>query len=301
MKAFEGAWPALSTPFTRDDQVNVPVLRGLVDYLIGKGIGGFYVCGSTGEGVFMTAAERKTVTETVIEQTNGRVPVIVHTGSMVLPDAVALARHAQEAGADGIASIIPAQYNDVQSIVDYFGRLGQAAPDTPLLSYIFGGPADAASLMRKLMAIPTMVGSKYTGPNMYELRQIVDLGRDYKGGAAPWTVFSGMDEECYFASLFGASGNIGSTLNYIPGVYREIHKARAEGDAAKGTRLQLQANELTRILFAFGFMGAMKHVIEMLGFDYGQPRLPNRPFVQEQAAALEAQLRVADFERLAAL
>jgi N-acetylneuraminate lyase len=268
--------------------------------LLGKGIGGFYVCGSTGEGVYMTAAERKTVVETVLNQVAGRVPVIVHVGSMVLPDALALARHAQDAGADGIASIIPPQYNDVPSIVDYFTLLGKAAPQLPLLSYIFGGPADATALMRKLMAIPTIVGSKYTGPNMYELRQIVDLRRDYSGSTS-WTVFSGMDEQCYFASLFGASGNIGSTLNYIPGVYREIHTARATGDAACGTQLQLEANELTRILFAYGFMGAMKHVIGMLGFDYGQPRLPGRPFAQEQAAALEAELQAADFERLAAL
>lgn len=300
MGTFEGAWPALATPFRRDDQVNVASLRGLVEYLTGKGIGGLYVCGSTGEGVYMTADERKTVAETVIDQVNGRVPVIVHVGSMVLPDAVALARHAQAIGADGIASIIPPQYHDAQSIVDYFAALSQAAPDTPLLSYIFGGPMDATALMRKLMCIPTVTGSKYTGPNMYELRQIIELGCEHRG-ATPWTVFSGMDEECYFASLFGASGNIGSTLNYIPGVYREIHKARAAGDAARGTELQLQANELTRILFAFGFMGAMKHVIGMLGFDYGQPRLPGRPFPKEQAAALEAQLKAADFGRLAAL
>lgn len=301
MKSFEGAWPALATPFTRDNQVNVSVLRGFVDYLLGKGLGGFYVCGSTGEGVYMTTPERKLVAETVIGQVAGRVPVIVHVGSMALPDALALARHAQDAGADGIASIIPPQYVDVQSIVDYFTLLGEAAPQTPLLSYIFGGPADATALMRKVMSIPTVVGSKYTGPNMYELRQIVDLGREYKGGAASWTVFSGMDEECYFASLFGASGNIGSTLNYIPGVYREIHKARAEGNAARGTELQLQANELTRILFSYGFMGAMKHAICMLGYDYGQPRLPARPFAQDQAAAFEADLKAADFEQLAAL
>ncbi|MCC6168975.1 MAG: dihydrodipicolinate synthase family protein [Caldilineaceae bacterium] len=300
MTKFEGAWPALATPFTSGGEVNLTSLRGLVEYLIGKGIGGFYVCGSTGEGVYMTAGERKTVTEAVIGQAAGRVPVIVHVGSMVLLDALALARHAQDAGAAGVASIIPPQYNDVQSIVDYFTLLGQAAPQTPLLSYIFGGPADATALMRQLMGIPTIAGSKYTGPNMYELRQIVELGRDYRG-ATPWTVFSGMDEECYFASLFGASGNIGSTLNYIPGVYREIHRARAAGNAARGVELQLAANELTRILFTYGFMGAMKHVIGMLGFDYGQPRLPGRPFAKERAAGLEAELRAADFERLAAL
>jgi N-acetylneuraminate lyase len=300
MKVFEGAWPALLTPFTAQDTVNVPVLRAVVDYLLGKGIGGLYVCGSTGEGVYMSADERKQVAETVIEQVNGRVPVIVHVGAMALPDAVALARHAQAAGADGIASIIPPNYKTVASIVAYFTALGAAAPETPLLSYLFGGPADVVSLMRALMPIPTLAGSKYTGPDMHEFRQIVDLGRAYTGPFR-WTIFSGMDEECFFASLFGASGNIGSTLNYIPGVYREIHAARAQGDVARGTQLQLQANELTRILFEFGFMGAMKEVMCLLGYDCGQPRLPNAPFDPAQRNAFYSQLKAADFNHLAAL
>lgn len=300
MSMFQGAWPALLTPFTADDQVNVPVLRALTDYLIGKGIGGFYVCGSTGEGVYMSVDERKLVAETVIDQVAGRVPVIVHVGTMVTRDAVALSAHAQDAGADAIASIIPPQFANVDSIFDYYKALGAAASNTPLLTYIFGGPMDAVALMRKLMPIPNVAGSKYTGPNMHEFRMILDLEKEYSG-PYEWTVFSGMDEECYFASLFGAHGNIGSTLNYIPGVYREIHAARAAGDAAKGTDLQLRANELTRILFGYGFMGAMKDVMSLLGFDCGQPRLPSRPFDAAQRTELRKQLDAAGFAELAAM
>ena len=74
MTTFSGAWPALVTPFTNNNQVHVPVLRRLVDYLIDKQIGGFYVCGSTGEGIYMSVAERKLVLETVIEQNNTVAP-----------------------------------------------------------------------------------------------------------------------------------------------------------------------------------------------------------------------------------
>ena len=301
MSKFQGAWPALTTPFTADDRVNVPVLRGLVDYLIGKQIGGFYVCGSTGEGIYMSVEERKQTAAAAIEQTNGRVPVIVHVGTMVTRDAVELARHAQDAGADGIASIIPPQFGSVDSIVDYYRALSEAAPDLPLLSYIFGGPADAVALMRAIMGIPTVAGSKYTGPNMHEFRRIVELSHEAKGRFG-WTVFAGMDEECYFASMFGANGNIGSTLNYIPGVYREIHAAAARGDQARGCDLQLRANAITQILFEFGFMGAMKkEVMARLGYDCGQPRLPLRPFDSARKAAFHAALDAAGFDELAAL
>jgi N-acetylneuraminate lyase len=220
---------------------------------------------------------------------------------MVTRDAVELAAHAQQAGADAIASIIPPQFASVPSIVDYYTALGKAAPNIPLLSYIFGGPADAVALMRALMPIPTVAGSKYTGPNMHEFRQILELEKDYQG-PYEWTVFSGMDEECFFASLFGAHGCIGSTLNYIPGTYREIQGARAAGDLARGTELQLCANAITQILFQYGFMGAMKkEVMARLGFDCGQPRLPSRPFDPARRDAFHKALDAAGFDELAAM
>ncbi|NJN84756.1 MAG: hypothetical protein HC802_22355, partial [Caldilineaceae bacterium] len=271
MAQFSGAWPALVTPFTEAGEVNAPVLRRLLDYLIDRGIGGFYVNGSTGEGIYMTVAQRKLALETAVDKVAGRVPVIAHVGAVATPDATELAAHAQQAGADGVASILPPLYAHPDSLFDYYASLSKAAPDIPLFTYIFGGGLDAVALMQKLMAIDTVAGSKYTGPNMYEFRQIVELRND-----DGWTIFSGMDEQCLFAAMFGASGNIGTTLNYIPSVYREIHAAVGRGDMAEGVRLQLRANEITRILFNYGFPGALKEVMGMLGFDCGQPRLPNR-------------------------
>lgn len=286
---FNGAWPALVTPFTAEDQVNIVVLRELVEYLIDKGIGGFYVCGGTGEGLFMSPGERKVVTETVVDQVDGRVPVIAHIGSMIVGDAVQLAAHAQQVGAAGISSVIPPAFQQSESLYAYFARVGAAAPEVPLLTYIFGGPTDAVALMRELMAIPTVAGAKYTGPNMYEFREIVGLRKDN------WNIFSGMDEQCIYAAMQGACGNIGSTLNYIPGIYREIHTSYKQGDIAKGHELQVRANQVTGVLFSFGFFGALKEVMRMLGFDCGTPRLPQLPLVEEKREALRSELEAIDF------
>ena len=289
MFSFSGAWPALVTPFTAEDKVNVVVLRELVEYLLDKRVGGFYVCGGTGEGLFMLPEERKLVTETVVDQVNGRVPVIAHIGSMVVSDAVELAEHAQEVGAAGISSVIPPMFQDGESLYTYFARVGAGAPDLPLLTYIFGGPMDAVALMRRLMEIPTVAGTKYTGPNMYEFREIVELRGDN------WSVFSGMDEQCIYAAMQGACGNIGSTLNYMPGIYREVHNSYKKGDIAQGQELQVRANQVTRVLFSFGFFGALKEVMRMLGFDCGKPRLPHLPFAKEKRNDLRAQLEAIDF------
>ena len=293
MSQFQGAWPALVTPFTANDRVNIPMVRRLVDYLIDRGSGGLYVCGSTGEGIYMTVGERKQVLETVVEQANRRVPVIAHVGAVAISDATTLAGHAQAVGADGIASIIPPLYNSVPSTVAYFTALGAAAPALPLLTYIFGGPADAAALMRALMGIPTLAGSKYTGPNMFEFRRIVELGK------GEWTVFSGMDEQCAFAAMFGASGNIGSTLNYMVGLYAAIHTSVQQGNLGRAVELQLAANQITGGMIDVGFMGALKAVMTRLGYDCGACRLPNRTLTADQQTALFAQLDTLNFDALA--
>lgn len=295
MRKFSGAWPALVTPFNAKNEVNRAVLRRVVDYLINKNVGGLYVCGSTGEGIYMSVAERKLVLETVIEQVNRRIPVIAHVGCVAAGDAAELAHHAQQARADGVASIIPPLYRSPASIHDYYAGLAKAAPDLPLFPYIFGGPIDAVGLMRSLTDIPTLGGSKYTGPDMFEFRRIIDLGE------GQWTLFSGMDEQCVFAAMFGSSGCIGSSLNYHPGAYREIYNSVQTGDFARARDLQLQVNKTTATMMEFGFMSALKAVMQRFDFDCGQPRLPNLALTEDARARLFAQLDTVGFMEMAAL
>ncbi|MCC7450029.1 MAG: dihydrodipicolinate synthase family protein [Anaerolineae bacterium] len=295
MRTFSGIWPALVTPFTADDQVNVPVLKNLVDYLLGKHVDGFYVGGTTGEGVLMSVEERQLVVETVLAQVNHRVPVIVHVGAMAVRDAVTLAKHAQATGADGISSILPPLYDGTRSLRAYYAAIGAAAPDLPLLGYLLNPTIDAAALMRELSSIPNFAGSKYTGPNMYELRQIIDLG----GGR--WTVFSGMDEQCIYGRMMGVNGAIGSTLNFMPGVYRQIYKCLEAGDYAAAQDWQVRANKVTEVLITVGYPGTLKEALRMIGFDCGSPRLPKFPLSEDQCRKLQEGLKATDFAQLTAL
>lgn len=296
MNKFHGAWPALLSPHNDDGTIDVSALRKLVDYLLVQEVDGFYLCGSTGEGVYMPVSERKRVTDTVMEQVDGRVPVITHIGAVATADALDLARHARSAGVDAISSIIPPFYRTGPAAFAYFAAIGDAVPDVPLLPYIIGLPMDATALMRDLLRIPSVAGTKYTGPNMYELRELIAMGDESR--VHGWTVFSGMDEQCVFGAMFGAHGNIGSTLNFIPGPYKHIHACVQSGDLAAAQEWQLRANEITRIAISFGFFGAMFEIMRMLECDCGEPLLPNFPLSSEQRAELRNQLQAADFAEL---
>lgn len=295
MRTFQGAWPALVTPFNPDDTINTNVLQDMVEYHLTKGVGGFYLCGSTGEGMFLSVAERKLVTEVVLSQVNGRVPTIVHVGAVVARDAADLAYHAAERGAAGISSVLPPLFDNVPSLYAYFEMLARAAPGLALLPYLYGGPTNAVTLMRQLMPIPTIAGAKYTGPNMYEFSQIVALKPD------AWAVFSGMDEQCLFAAMSGASGNIGSTVNLMPGVYREIHKSYQAGDLARGLELQRRANAVTTTLIESDLMAALKMALEMLGFPCGGLRLPRLMPDGNARSSLYARLEACGLLELAGL
>ena len=177
----------------------------------------------------------------------------------------------------------------------FFEQIAAAAPDLPFLPYLYGFSRDAVALMRDLAHIPNLAGTKYTGSNMYEMSQIVRFRSE------GWTVFSGMDEQAALGLMYGAAGLIGSTLNFMPGVYREIYAGVRNGDPARALELQLRGNRIIELLIGHGFVGAFRETLRLLGFDCGRPRLPNLPLPEAKHAALHAGLQELGFAELAAL
>jgi N-acetylneuraminate lyase len=293
---FHGAWPALITPSTPDGGVDETNLCELVEYLISKEVDGLYLCGSTGEGVQLSVLERKLVVERVIAQVRSRLPVIVHVGGAATRDSVLLARHAREVGADGVSSILPTVTSGMEETYLHYECIAGAVPDLPFFPYLFGGRVNALSLMQQLLQrIPNVAGAKYTGPDMFELWRVIALHTE------GWTIFSGMDEQCLFAAMAGAPGNIGSTLNVMPGVYRRIRHCYTVGDIAGALAYQHQANRITSVLIDYGFSGALREAMRMLGIDCGQPRLPHRSLAPEKCDALHADLYQAGFAQVTSL
>lgn len=295
-QVFEGVWPALVTPTNADNSVNVPVLCKLVDYLTAKGVHGFYVGGSTGDGIFLPLEQRKLLAETVLTRVGGRLPVIIHVGSTASDDAVALSRHARDCGADGVSSIIPPLYDRLESVYEYYRAVAASVPDMPLLAYLLNPTVDSVALLRRLMAIPNIAGVKYTGSNMYEFRHIIELGD------GRWSIFSGMDEQAIYGCMMGATGLIGSTLNIMPGVYLGIQRCVQAGDYAQAQALQLKANRVIAGMEAVGFKGALKVILtDLLGADTGKPQLPALPLTESHRWTLQENLAKTDFDALMAL
>ena len=296
MEIFRGIWPALMTPTAADHSVNLAALETLIDYLIDKGVHGFYMGGTTGEGIFLSFTERQRLVEAALRRVNGRVPCIVHVGAVSVDDAVHLARHARDHGAVGVSSILPPLYESLESLRRYYAAVAASVSDLPLITYILNPRIDSVAMMRALVDIPNLGGAKYTGPNMFEMRQIIDMG------AGQWTLFSGMDEQAIYGLMMGATGLIGSTLNFMPGVYLSIDRCVREGRHQEAQDLQIRANRVTSAMIEVGFSGALKAILsELLSVEMGEPRLPNLPLNAEKRTLLREKLAQTDFQALAAL
>ena len=290
-----GVLPALVTPFDDKANVNPSAIEKLVAYFLSKKVDGFYVCGSTGQGLWMSTEERKLVANTVIDAVAGAVPVIVHVGCVAPAEAAKLTVHASGAGAAGISSIIPPSYEDLDALHAYFSMLSAHAPDLPLLPYFMGSTIPPIEVMAKLADVPTVAGTKYTGPNMFEMTRIIEMG------TASWSVFSGMDEQCVFGAMCGADGAIGSSVNVIPGVYREIRRLVADNKQREAYTFQKKANRVITVLKSYGYAGALKAALGMLGIECGDPKLPAPPFDRARTEQIKSDLSAVDFEELSSM
>lgn len=300
-KTLHGAWPALITPANTDGTANLTALRELIDYMLAKNVDGLYLLGSTGEGLLVSAADRRSVVETTVDQVRGRIPIIVHVGSISTSEATALACHSQEQGVDGVSSVLPVYLGGLEATYRHYGAIASAASGLPFFPYLFGGQIDATSLMKELLCrIPNIGGAKYTGPNMYEIAQIIDLGGDLPSDRG-WTIFSGMDEQCLFAAMMNAPGNIGSTLNVMPGPYSKMRACLQSGDYAQALALQKQANRLTAAMIDHGVGAAMRVAMKDFGIDCGPLRLPQETISPKQEERILADLKEAGLAALAAM
>ena len=175
MKELKGIYPAIMTPFDAQGAVSETGLRKMVQHALEVGVNGFYVCGGGGEGLLLTVAERQQVLEIVLDAVKGKVPVIAHVGAFQIPDAIRLARHAGQAGADAVASMPPAYFYqpDLDGLVQFYRQVAEAA-ERPVLAYNIPGriPINLDTrTFERLIRIPGVVGLKDSSGNLAHFYQ----------------------------------------------------------------------------------------------------------------------------------
>ena len=279
-----GVIPALVTPFTPDGNLDREALREIVGFHLKQNVNGFFVCGSTGLGPAMAKEERKKVAETVIQETRGKVPVIVQVGSVDPHDSIELARHAQKAGADAVASVTPFYYKPGDdAIMEYYTRLAES---TTLPLFIYNIPRNTgnnvdANLLVKLSKIPNIVGVK---DSSQDFNQLIDYL-----AAVPrsFNVIVGTDSFLYSALHAGAYGGVSAVANAFPETMVEMYQAYVRKDLERGAELQRQVHAL-RSAVSTPPIAPILEVLRLRGLRSGLVRPPLRSMTANEVELLRS-------------
>lgn len=290
------------TPFEADGSLNLRPISRYAAALAADGVAGAFICGTTGEGPSLTDAERRAVTAEWCARRPKPLKVIVHVGHNSGLESVALARHAQEQGADAIATIAPSFFRpaSVDDLVAWCEPIAAAAPETPFYYYHMPAMAGSDFPMTKLLPlaverIPNFAGIKFTHENL------MDYGQTLAVAAGRYPILAGRDEMLLSFLVLGATGAVGSTYNYAAPIYHRLIAAYQAGDMPAAQEWQRVARQFIATMVGAGGMGANKAMLTLAtGIDCGPVRGPLRNLNPAQIAALRQELdSVGFFKNLA--
>lgn len=296
MKHLTGLIAAPHTPFRADGSIELEVVPQQARLLVHNGVAGAFICGTTGEGSSLTSDERRTLVESWVAARPVGLSVIVHVGHLSLNEACALARHAEEAGADAIAAIAPSFFKPptVTELVAWCAEVARAAPTLPFYYYYMPGMTGVTIPATDFLAragdqIPNLAGVKFTHENL------MDFARSTDHADAKYNVLFGRDEILLAALALGARGAVGSTYNYAAPLFLRIIAAFQRGDPDSARRDQARVMDFVAVLDRHGGLAAGKCIMKLIGVDCGPVRLPLRALTENDEKNLRKDLEQIGF------
>ena len=299
--ALRGPIAAVHTPFDASGRFDPGVVPDYAGHLLSAGITAVYVCGSTGESLALTTAERRSILETWAETAAGSIRIIAHVGSNALPESEELARHAHEVGVDAISAMNPTfgRARDVEGLVDHHARIAAAGEGRPYLVYeiaAFGGVSFPATevIESAIPRIPGFAGLKFTSSDPIQLQLAVALAETHG-----LRIFFGADENLLAGLAAGCVAAIGSTYGYAAEPAHAVFRAFAEGDLRSARIAQRRIARLVVPLHRHGVLRTGRALLETVGVPIGPPRSPEKRLEPEALAAVLEEIKSLDIPGLA--
>ncbi len=274
---FTGSLVAIVTPF-RQGKVDERALAELIEWQIAKGTNGIVPCGTTGESATLSHSEHNRVIELTVEVVHRRVPVIAGTGSNSTEEAVALTKHAKQAGADGALLITPYYNKPTQEGLYRHYKAVAEAVDLPLVLYNIPGRTGVnmlPSTIARLSSLKTVVGVKEGSGSVQQASDIVQMCGDRL------TVLAGDDSLTLPMMAVGGKGVITVTANLMPTEMAGLVKAFTDGNIEKARRIHFALSPLFAALFFETNPIPVKEALGLMGKIDPELRLPLCPMARD--------------------
>lgn len=287
-----GLVAATHTPFHADGSLDLAIVEKQAAHLLAGQVRFAFIGGTTGESASLTLEERRALAQRWFEVARGTdLQMVVHVGANCLADARALAAQAQSLGAIAVAAVAPTYFKPhrLETLIACCTEIAAAAPATPFYYYDIPALTGLSHSMPDFLAqaptkISTLAGLKFTNPDLLAYQFCLQA----EGGR--WDLPFGCDEHLLGALAMGARGAVGSGFNFAAPIYQRLLNAFAAGDLASARTEQFRGVQLIQLLAGFGYIGAAKALMKLLGVDVGPARLPNTNLSPAQVTELRENL-----------
>lgn len=266
-----GSIVALATPMMPNGDIDWPALRRLVNFHLENGTDAIVAAGTTGEPSTMTVEEHFDVIRTVIDEVNGRIPVIAGTGANATWEAVNLTRWAKEAGADCCLSVTP-YYNrpSQEGLYQHFKAIAEVG--LPVIMYNVPtrtGVDLFNETVFRLAELDNIVGLKEATGDLERDQELFDVlgGRDF-------ALYSGDDSTACDFMLAGGHGVISVSTNVAPKSMHELCEAALAGNRERAHQINAQLMSLHNAMGVEANPIPVKWALQQLGLAQEGIRLP---------------------------
>ncbi|WP_323703869.1 4-hydroxy-tetrahydrodipicolinate synthase [Mammaliicoccus sp. Dog046] len=293
MKPIElkGIISPILTPMFDDGSINLDELRLQVDRMIAHGIHGIFAFGTNGEGYILSASEKRSVLETVVDQVNGRVPVYAGTGAISTLETIEQSTMAKEVGADVLSIITPSFAAASQEELYIHFKAVAESVDMPIVLYNIPartGNSIAPETVAKLSKIKNIVGVKDSSGNFSNILAYIEAGKEKDNGE--FYTLSGNDQLITWTLMAGGTGGIAGCANVYPKTMASIYDLFISGDI-EGARKTNESIQTFRSCFKYGNPNTIvKTATALLGHNVGPCRAPFNQVPQAGIDALKSVL-----------
>jgi dihydrodipicolinate synthase/N-acetylneuraminate lyase len=246
-----GIVPPMITPLKAQDALDPGALERVIEHLLAGGVHGVFVLGTTGEGPALSDRLRREVAERACRQVAGRVPVLLSVIHAAFPEAVSLARHAADCGAQAVVVSAPYAMREAQAdLRDYLSHLAAASPLPVFLYHMPPLTRTAFELETVAWAIdqPRIVGMKDSSGDLAYFGKVCGL----LPRRPEWTLLAGPEELLPETMALGGHGGVCGGANIFPRLYVSLYEAIRDRNLPRVRALQAKVLEVADGLYRWG-------------------------------------------------
>lgn len=280
---FKGCGTAISTPFN-ENGVNFKEFERLIQNQIQNKVDALIVCGTTGEASTMSKKEKMETIAFSVKTAQGKIPIIAGTGGNNTKQVLEYSKEIEDLGVDGLLIVTPYYNKCTQNgLIQHYKEIAKNV-SIPIILYNVPsrtGVNIEPKTCFELSKIENIVAIKEASGNLSQVAEIAHLCGDHLA------IYSGNDDQVLPVLSLGGIGVISVLSNILPQYTHDIVQNFLDGNISIATRMQLDVFPLIKALFSEVNPIPVKAALNILGYDYGIPRLPLTPMNADQQIELK--------------